>query len=216
MIQGREHSSSNDENDHSDNMTRDQVNRKQMEVFPHNILKRVDINSIQIASRRSFLAMMMLVDVRVQPANMQEIMKPHVKVVIEGIEGNQRAKSVPNRHFLPLPLHRLGAEGDLDDMINKAHRENLVDEDKQLVGGVEVVEVLSFYGNERRVTEKLRHIARQHLHANPDDTGKESKEGESPRGDGIKSKVFLEENHVAPFCLFCEALCGFLSTTDDK
>lgn len=94
MVKGSQHSPGEDKKRNRVDMTGDKVDSEQVQILSNNILHRVHVDSIQVTTRGGFLSMVVLVDVRIQPPDMQKVVEPHVKVVIECIEGNQRPQCV--------------------------------------------------------------------------------------------------------------------------
>ena len=75
-------------------VARNDINSQQMQILAYDEFKRMYVYGVQIASRRGFLLVMMLVNVLVDAPDVQDAVKPHVKEVIEGVKGNQRPQGI--------------------------------------------------------------------------------------------------------------------------
>lgn len=143
----------------------------------------MNVNGVQIASSGGVLPVVVLVDPRIEDANVQRPMEQGVDEIVQDKEPDERAERVPHRHLIHVPLDMIWAGvGEPYEGIGQQRRPQTVRDDEDLVLEGELVEMGGLdrdaLGGEQpevhddAVLEDLQkhHVNRaehQHLHRRP-------------------------------------------------
>ena len=96
VVQTGEDTSSQDEEGDSVYVAWDDVNSQQMQIFAHDKLERIHIDSVQIPSGWRLLLVVMLVNIPVDATYVQDTMKPHIEEVVEGVKPTNAPNVFPS------------------------------------------------------------------------------------------------------------------------
>jgi len=134
VVEGRHDSSIDKEEKDCDNVAGNKGNTHQMEHFPRNELKRMNVHRVRVASRRRMLLVVVLVNQRIQPTYVQNAMKRSVYQVVQDQEREKGSDSVKKGNLVQVPLNVLRVLAAVPDhTVRQERRGEAVPKDKRNV-----------------------------------------------------------------------------------